>query len=276
MLIACCNWQWIFKPPRAGWILPGNDIKRQCVWSLKEWFGHSWTKVVESCFWISLATSHVEPGLVKYSNLKDHCAKQSAFRPRWAKASAAQRLAKAQWAMSYAMDAMSFHGSLVATREVLGRLQVPAQTSRILPVMLWHHVFCPVAKQVARPAPRSKPQVLETQQCFKSDSETPQDSETRDSETRHWIQKLVTRRRVQKLHASYSEITPPYSATTQVYSEIIASYYSETISSFFEKILSYSETVPRIQKPFRRIQKQFRRIQKLHKGSNPTTLLWTI
>ena len=91
-------------------------------------------------FQISLATSHVEPGFVKYSNLKDHCAKQSAFCPRWAKASAAQRLAKAQWAMSYAMDAMSFHGSPVATREVLGRPQVPAQTSRILPVVLWHHV----------------------------------------------------------------------------------------------------------------------------------------
>ena len=50
----------------------------------------------------------------------------------------------------HAMDAMGFHGSPVATWEVMGRPQVsawmagqapgPVSTSGILPVMLWHHV----------------------------------------------------------------------------------------------------------------------------------------
>ena len=116
----------------------------------------------------------------------------------------------------------------------------------------------------------------------KSDSETPLDSETRDSETARRIQKLF--RRIQKLFSSDSETISSDSETTLTDSETISSD-SETIFLGFRNyfvgfrnyfvgfrnyFVGFRNYFPRIQKLFRRIQKLFRRIQKLFSSDSET------
>ena len=142
----------------------------------------------------------------------------------------------------------------------VGQAPGPVSTSGILLVMKIvapcgaFVILCPVAKQVARPAPRSKSQVLETQQGFESDQET-----LLDSETRH---------RLQKLQRSYSTATSPYSETIATYSGIIL-LYSEPLLSYldlivsYSEIKSYSETIPSYSEIIQSHSENLRRIRRL-------------